>query len=177
MKWIAAIAAGIVLTTAFVGMAGAAEQYHSFMLTLDSPPDGTFAGTQWMLAGGFAKGVAQLEKTLVRGGKVHPWYPHVNFREGTLALDGKVLKGQFTTYDPMLRIGTWTLEGAVDGSKAAGTWTVKFLTPKSGQEQGHSGKFTGTILAGGELAKSKRSGTLSLGAGATATASCSSVAW
>jgi RNA polymerase sigma factor (sigma-70 family) len=127
-----------------------AEDYQSFILSIDSPPDRLFATPQWMLSGGFVKGVAQLENISIALNSDATF----NIREGKLNLEGNVLKGQFKTYDAGYRVGTWTLEGAVNGGKAAGGYTLKVLAPKTGEEKGHSGKFAGTIVAGSELAKS-----------------------
>ena len=153
MRWIAAKVMCVLGLVVPAAAARGAEDYQSFILTLDSPPDRTFAGPG-LLAGGFVKGEARIDKTLVRGGRMHPWYAFVHFRQGGLTLDGKALKGQLTSYDSLNRIGTWGLEGAVDGGKAAGTYTVKFLAPESREQKSYSGKFTGTITAGSELAKS-----------------------
>jgi outer membrane protein assembly factor BamB len=130
-----------------------AEDYQSFMLSIDPLPDGTFAGP-WMLAGGFTQGVAVLDRTLVRGAKFHGWYPHLNLREGGLTLDGHAIKGKFTSYDSLNRIGTWTIEGTVEGVKASGSFSVKFVTPKTGEEKTHTLKFTGALASGGALSKS-----------------------
>ncbi|MGD0896412.1 MAG: hypothetical protein ABR915_01170, partial [Thermoguttaceae bacterium] len=93
MKWIAASVMGIAAMTALASRAEAAEEYHAFTLVLDSPPDGGFDRPQWTLEGGFVKGVAQLEKTLVK--QPPNAFRFSTIREGTLTLDGKGLKGQF----------------------------------------------------------------------------------
>ncbi|MGD0896973.1 MAG: PQQ-binding-like beta-propeller repeat protein [Thermoguttaceae bacterium] len=155
MKWIVASVMGIVAMTALAPMAAAAEEYYAFSLKVAPPSDDAFQKASLVLAGGLCKGVVQLENTPLHYGGEDPNRGfHVLIREGSLTLDGKVLKGQFTTYDSRTIIGTWTMEGNVDGGKATGAYTVKFLTPKTGEEKSSSGKFAGTVTPGSELAKS-----------------------
>ena len=126
--------------------------YVSLMIAVDSPKTSPFPKTPWRLSGGVANnGVTQLAGYTVCPGGARDSMSII--REGQLSLNGKTLKAQFKVYDTEYKISTWTLEGVVEGGKATGTYTAKFLTPKTGAETSASGNFAGPAVPGTELAK------------------------